>query len=88
MVRASSCWERMGSSTPGSPGSTTAGPNPTTRMIVLGKIFLYQNQSWMPTRDPFLLPYIEKENLRKRDSLRIGMLTIDSLLGSDTEMKD
>jgi len=27
-------------------------------MIVLGKIFLYQNLSWMPTRDPFLLPYI------------------------------
>lgn len=46
-------------------GSTTAGrPNPTTRMIVLGKIFLYQNISWMPTRDPFLLPYIEEEKKR------------------------
>lgn len=45
-------------------GSTTAGPNPTTRMIVLGKIFLYQNKSWMPTRDPFLLPYIEEEKKR------------------------
>ena len=30
----------------------------------------------------------EKENIRQRDSLRIGMLTIDSLLGSYTEMKD
>lgn len=30
----------------------------------------------------------EKENRRQRDSLRIGMLTIDSLLGSYTEMKD
>ena len=36
-------------------------PNPTTRIIVLGKIFLYQNLSWMPTRDPFLLPYIKEE---------------------------
>jgi hypothetical protein len=46
-------------------GSTTAGrPNPTTRMIVLGKIFLYQNISWMPTRDPFLLTYIEEEKKR------------------------
>lgn len=30
----------------------------------------------------------EKENRRQRDSLRIGMLTIDSLFGSYTEMKD
>jgi len=30
----------------------------------------------------------EKDPIRQRDSLRIGMLTIDSLLGSYTEMKD
>ncbi|CAJ1932899.1 unnamed protein product [Sphenostylis stenocarpa] len=30
-VRMRSCWERMGSSTPGSPASTTAGPNRTQK---------------------------------------------------------